>query len=337
MARRPRIDRELAKYLVEGERVIVAVRRHWFALAREILLVVAGTALAIWADVSTPLGAGGELLRSASLLLFWGALGWLLWQVLNWRHEWFVATDKRFLLFYGFIRRRVAMMPLLKVTDMTFDRSPLGRVIGYGAFVLESAGQEQALSEISFVPDADEHYRAICTQLFGPGSQIRFPPGYGPPSGWGGDAGPGGPGDPGGWGGDPGPGRDRPGGGRGGPATADGRGSDGQVPRSADGHAPAVLHGPGDGRFRARGPERRARPGPEPESWYRSSTLDGPVRRGDTGEIPVVLGHEDRVPGESDAVQIPVRPPGRHRPGGRAQRAPRPAETPLYPPPDWLD
>ena len=32
----------------------------------------------------------------------------------------------------------VAMMPLLKVTDMTYDRSLLGRIVGYGTFVLES-------------------------------------------------------------------------------------------------------------------------------------------------------------------------------------------------------
>ena len=45
-----------------------------------------------------------------------------------------MATDKRFLLFFGFIRRKVAMMPLLKVTDMTYDRSLLGRIVGYGTF-----------------------------------------------------------------------------------------------------------------------------------------------------------------------------------------------------------
>ena len=177
MARRPRLDRELERYLVDGETVIVAVRLHWFHLAREILIALAATVLAFWVDVKISLSPGGQLLHNASLLFFWGAAGWLLWRVLNWRRDWFVATDKRFLLFYGFIRRRVAMMPLLKVTDMTYDRSLLGRVVGYGKFMLESAGQDQALSTIDHVPDADTHYRAICTQLFGPGSMLRFAPG----------------------------------------------------------------------------------------------------------------------------------------------------------------
>ena len=181
MARRPRVDRELERYLVDGETVIVAVRLHWFHLARHILIALAATALAVWVDVEVPLSPGGMLLHNGSILFFWGAAVWLLWRVLNWRRDWFVATDKRFLLFYGFIRRRVAMMPLLKVTDMTYDRSLLGRVVGYGKFMLESAGQDQALSTIDHVPDADTHYRAICTQLFGPGSMVRFAPGGMPP------------------------------------------------------------------------------------------------------------------------------------------------------------
>ena len=176
MARRPRLDRELERYLVDGETVIVAVRLHWFHLARELLLALAATVFAFWVDTKVPVASGGKYIHDLSLILFWAAVLWLAWTVLNWRHEWFVATDKRFLLFYGFIRRKVAMMPLLKVTDMTYDRSILGRVVGYGKFVLESAGRDQALSRIDHVPDADTHYRAICTQLFGPGSMLRFAP-----------------------------------------------------------------------------------------------------------------------------------------------------------------
>ena len=152
MARRPRLDRELERYLVDGETVIVAVRLHWFHLARELLLALAATVFAFWVDTKVPVASGGKYIHDLSLLLWWAAIFWLVWKVLNWRHEWFVATDKRFLLFYGFIRRKVAMMPLLKVTDMTYDRSILGRVVGYGKFVLESAGRDQALSRIDHVP-----------------------------------------------------------------------------------------------------------------------------------------------------------------------------------------
>lgn len=272
MARSPRLDRELERYLVEGEKVIVAVRLHWFHLAREILLAVAATALAFWVDVKVSLSPGGQLLHNASLLFWWGAALWLLWRILNWRRDWFVATDKRFLLFYGFIRRRVAMMPLLKVTDMTYDRSPLGRIVGYGKFMLESAGQDQALSVIDHVPDADTHYRAICTQLFGPASQLRFVPGAFPP---------------------PAPPRDDDGGGPGGGGP--GGGGPGNGP---DAGGPA----PGGASPETHPSERGELPSPitMPESWYRSSNLRGPTHLGDTGEIPVV-----RVPRDDESPLYP--------------------------------
>ena len=268
MARRPRLDRELERYLVAGETTIVAVRRHWFHLFREILLLLGATALAIWVDVNAPRSSGGQQFQNLSLFIFWGAFGWLVWRALNWRHEWFVATDKRFLLFYGFIRRKVAMMPLLKVTDMTYDRSLLGRIVGYGTFVLESAGRDQALSRIDHVPDADTHYRAICTQLFGPNSQIRFAPGFvAPPPPV--DDGP-----------DEGDGDDGGGGGSGGPDAG------GPAPvGAAPGRTPAA-------------PAPPPTPVSRPESWYRSSNLHGPSHLGDTGEIPVV-----RVPRDVDDAE----------------------------------
>lgn len=256
MARRPRLDRDLERYLVDGEVVIVAVRLHWFHLSREILIALAATVFAFWVDVKVPMGYGGQYVHDLSLILWWAAVLWLLWTLVNWRHEWFIATDKRFLLFYGFLRRKVAMMPLLKVTDMTYDRSLLGRIVGYGKFVLESAGQDQALSTIDHVPDADTHYRAICTQLFGPRPMTHPDPGALPPQRQSGDTGPGGVG--------PANGPDA-----GGPATAGAR----RDPHRSD-------------------RDEQAGPISAPESWYRSSNLAG--HHGDTGEIPVVrVARED--------------------------------------------
>ncbi|UJH69758.1 PH domain-containing protein [Ornithinimicrobium sp. INDO-MA30-4] len=105
------------------------------------------------------------------LWLWWGWLflvGRLLWKLLEWRNEWFVATDKRLLLTYGLFTTKVAMMPLGKVTDMNFGRSITGRILGYGTFTMESAGQEQAMRQINWVPDPDNTYKSIVDTIFGP-------------------------------------------------------------------------------------------------------------------------------------------------------------------------
>lgn len=274
MARAPRLDRELGRYLVVGETPIVVVRKHWFSLIRDLGLVVVATAFFLWIDSQTTPSADSQTFHNFSLALWWAAVLWLAWQGLNWRRDWFVATDRRFLMFYGFLRRKVAMMPLQKVTDMTYDRSIVGRVLGYGTFTMESAGQDQALSVISFVPDSDEHYKAICTQLFAPLPQRRSDPDdlRKPP-----------PVDPGGGDGD-----------SGGP---DG-GGDTPIDPGTGGPQPAVRRGQ---------PEHRAEPTEAPESWYRSSNLRGPIHLGDTGEIPVVRVPREEVQDEDGATLYPPR------------------------------
>ncbi len=92
----------------------------------------------------------------------------LIWQILWWISliavvvacaraflEWrdvFVVTNWRVVRLSGFWTVRVATMPVNRILDMTMTRSPLGRILGYGHFVFESAAQEQGLREIRFVP-----------------------------------------------------------------------------------------------------------------------------------------------------------------------------------------
>jgi hypothetical protein len=96
---------------------------------------------------------------------------------------------------HGLLNRNADMMPLAKVTDMRYERSVPGRMFGYGSFIMESAGQDQALSRIDHITEPDWLYREICAQLFTPdvpgnpgasggpgtnGPRGREWPGYGP-------------------------------------------------------------------------------------------------------------------------------------------------------------
>jgi hypothetical protein len=70
------------------------------------------------------------------------------------------------LLATGVVTRKVAMMPLVKVTDMSFQRSTLGRLLGYGEFILESAGQDQALRVVDHLPYPEQLYLEVCGLIF---------------------------------------------------------------------------------------------------------------------------------------------------------------------------
>lgn len=165
MARPPTSpNRELDRYLLDGERLVTAVHQHWGKVAEPVASTLAVGALALWVDATIPVRFG---LVSTIVWWAWFAVaGRAAYKVAEWRHDWFVATDKRLLLFYGFITRKVSMMPLSKVTDMSYTRSIPGRLLGYGRFVMESAGQDQALREVNWVPNPDTSYRAICTEIF---------------------------------------------------------------------------------------------------------------------------------------------------------------------------
>ncbi len=155
----------LRRYLLDDERVVVAIRQHWGKVSAPVAAAVIGMFLALWVDASVPVSLAA--VSQVTWVVWFLVVLWALWRLLEWRHDWFVATDKRLILTYGLLTRRIAMMPLTKVTDMSYRRSIPGRLLGYGQFIMESAGQDQALHNITWVPDPDRTYRAICAEMFG--------------------------------------------------------------------------------------------------------------------------------------------------------------------------
>jgi uncharacterized membrane protein YdbT with pleckstrin-like domain len=116
-----------------------------------------------------------QLFSFLGVAVLLGSLIWFAWGVGDWWVERFVITDKRVMLTTGLLTKRVAIMPLSKVTDMTYERSVMGRLIGYGVFVMESAGQDQALSRIDYLPTPDLVYHDVSALLFGPKPGIQTP------------------------------------------------------------------------------------------------------------------------------------------------------------------
>jgi len=158
-------SRILVRYLLRGEQVEVATRQHWARLAEPVVTVVIG--LAVVLGIVSGLDSTTSPVVGALWWLWIALIGRLVWKFLEWRTEWFCATDTRLLLTYGLLTQKVAMMPLGKVTDLSYGRSIPGRLFGYGAFTLESAGQDQALRQIDWVPSPDQTYRRICDIIFG--------------------------------------------------------------------------------------------------------------------------------------------------------------------------
>lgn len=154
----------LGPYLLQGERIVAAVHYHWVRVAEPVASTVLALVVALAIDAN--LTVRTQFIGTMVWLAFIGVLARMLWNLAEWRHDWFVATDKRLLLRHGLITHKVSMMPLLKVTDMSYERSVLGKLLGYGTFIMESAGQDQAMKRVQWVPHPDATYRAICAEIF---------------------------------------------------------------------------------------------------------------------------------------------------------------------------
>ena len=151
------------RYLLPHERSCITVRIHPAIMARPLILVfglVSGGLVA--ARKLTSRSVRPEIVCGAYLPV----LLYLLYRVAARQVTYFTVTDKRMILVSGLVVRKVAMMPLAKVTDMSFQRSAMGRVFGYGEFVIESAGQEQALGSVNFLPYPEQLYLEVCGLLF---------------------------------------------------------------------------------------------------------------------------------------------------------------------------
>ena len=151
------------RYLLPHERQVISVHQHPAVLILPIFEVLVGLAIAGWVSTLTH-GNGAVLLV---IWILWAVLLLrLLWKVLDWSLNYFVITSQRLLLAQGFLLRKVNMMPLAKVTDMSFQRSAMGQLLGYGEFIVESAGQDQALRNVDYLPYPEQLYLEVCGLIF---------------------------------------------------------------------------------------------------------------------------------------------------------------------------
>lgn len=151
------------RYLLPNEHQVITVRRHPAVLIGPSMLTLIALLAAGVLSATVLHGVLAAVVWIAWLALF----AYLLWRTINWAVDFFVVTSHRILLISGVFTRKVAMMPLTKVTDMSFQRTFPGRMLGYGEFIVESAGQDQALRTIDHIPYPEQLYLEVCGMLFG--------------------------------------------------------------------------------------------------------------------------------------------------------------------------
>jgi membrane protein YdbS with pleckstrin-like domain len=157
----------VARYLFPTEKFRGEWRKHWTYLFDQFAYAALATFIFGW--------LWGFLVKhhqgtaTGVVIVIWIlVMIFITFRVADWYYDRFILTNKRIMAVRGMVSRTVAMMPLLRVTDMKYEQSATGRLFNYGTFVLESAGQEQALREVKHLPNPNELYLRIVEEMYEP-------------------------------------------------------------------------------------------------------------------------------------------------------------------------
>jgi len=152
-----KLEPEVGRHLLrdEGEVIVDEVHKHWVAYVRPAAEATVGVVLlAVFPFVDLDIAwlpllvAGGIFVHAA-------------WRALSNNMDRFVITNMRVFRVHGVLSRQLATMPLIRILDITVAKPLIGRILGYGHFVFESAAQEQGLREIRYVGRPDERDLSI--------------------------------------------------------------------------------------------------------------------------------------------------------------------------------
>lgn len=134
----------------EGEVIVDEVPHHWIAYTKSCLWAVLGLVLLVGA-LYVDMDLAWFLLIASGLVLLWASYG-----ALSVHMDRFVVTNMRVFRVNGVFAQSLATMPLSRILDITVNKPFIGRILGYGNFVFESAAQAQGLREINKVARPDE-------------------------------------------------------------------------------------------------------------------------------------------------------------------------------------
>jgi membrane protein YdbS with pleckstrin-like domain len=159
-----RASKDAAKYLLEDEEPVLSTRRHWAVLIEPTVKFLPAFLAGGWLFLLDP---DNPVTSTVGLAVLVVALGYYGLRAAEWWMRHFIVTKRRVLLTSGVIVRTVTLLPLRRITDLTWQETLLGQVLGYGTFRFESAGQDQALRHLTYMPDAQGLYREVSRLLFG--------------------------------------------------------------------------------------------------------------------------------------------------------------------------
>ena len=128
--------------LTADEQPVLLLHPHWKTLIRPVLVAVLVVAVALIAVALIPPDSAAAASRLAvGVVAVLVLMVWLIVPVLRWRTTTYELTTRRLRTRFGIVTRRGRDIPLTRISDVSFEKGVLDRLLGAGRLVVESAGE----------------------------------------------------------------------------------------------------------------------------------------------------------------------------------------------------
>jgi uncharacterized membrane protein YdbT with pleckstrin-like domain len=162
------------KLLGADEHVVIHTRTHAKALILPVLalIVVAaavGVGVALVPDSARPVGQFAIAVVGLVLVIWWTLIPFL-----RWRTTTYTVTNRRLITRRGILNKIGKDMPLMRINDVSYERTLLDRILGCGTLYVQTAAEGGTI-ELKDVPDVERVHLEMTELLFGSATPDRRP------------------------------------------------------------------------------------------------------------------------------------------------------------------
>ncbi|SDT06171.1 PH domain-containing protein [Microlunatus soli] len=158
------------KLLGEDEHVEIHLRTHAKALILPaVALILLGAAVGVGAalipDEYAPIGPLVVVAIGVVLAVWWCLLPFLRWATTT-----YTVTNRRLITRSGILTKTGRDLPLLRINDVSYERSLLDRLLGCGTLQIQTAA-DQGVIVLDDVPDVEQVHVIMSELLFSGGDR----------------------------------------------------------------------------------------------------------------------------------------------------------------------
>ena len=154
------------KSLGADERVVIHTRTHAKvlilpAVALVLLSLATGFGAALLPETAQPVSQLVVALVGLVLVTWWAVLPFLRWWTTT-----YTVTDRRLIMRSGILTRVGKDMPLVRINDVSYQRSLLDRMLGCGTLYIQTAAEGGTIT-LDDVPNVERLHVEMTELLFG--------------------------------------------------------------------------------------------------------------------------------------------------------------------------